>query len=91
MHPKVVEEVIVNLQLPARRRHTAANFDNVEESFNFKRPTTNGSSPKPSDFEETVAISKTDSLAERVRKMQMMKRQGSLERDLNREGSLPRR
>lgn len=91
VHPKVVEEVVVNLQLPARRRHTAANFDNVEESFSFKRPTSNGSPPQQSDTEEAVTISKTDSLAERVRKMQMMKRQGSLERDLNREGSLPRR
>ena len=28
-YPRVVEEVVVNVQLPARRRHTAALFDNV--------------------------------------------------------------
>lgn len=91
--PKPIEEVIVNLQLPVRRRHTAANFDNVEESFTLKRPPpspTNGN-PKPIELEETVVINKSDSLAERVRKMQMMKRQGSLERDSSREGSIPKR
>lgn len=88
-----IEEVVVSLQLPARRRHTAS-FDNVEESFTLKRPPsspTNGSPPKPIELEETVVINKSDSLAERVRKMQMMKRQGSLERDSSREGSIPKR
>ena len=91
--PKPIEEVVVNLSLPIRRRHTAANFDNVEESFTMKRPLSgNGSAPKPLErAEETVTITKTDSLAERVRKMQMIKRQGSLERDSSREGSIPRR
>lgn len=89
--PKPVEEIVVNVQLPARRRHTASNFDNVEESFTLKRPSSNGSAAKPLEVEEAVSINKTDSLAERVRKMQMMKRQGSLERDLNREGSIPKR
>lgn len=90
--PKPVEEVVVSLQLPARRRHTASNFDNVEESFTLKRPPSlpsNGNPPRP--VEEETVINKTDSLAERVRKMQAMKRQGSLERDLNREGSIPKR
>jgi hypothetical protein len=90
---KAVEEVVVSVQLPARRRHTAS-FDNVEESFTLKRPPSlppNGNPPRPVEVEEAVTISKTDSLAERVRKMQMMKRQGSLERDLNREGSIPKR
>lgn len=88
--PKPVEEVVVSLQLPTRRRHTGTNFDNVEESFTLKRPPTNGNLSKPIEMDETV-INKTDSLAERVRKMQMIKRQGSLERDLNREGSIPKR
>lgn len=91
---KTVEEVVVSVQLPARRRHTASNFDNVEESFTLRRPPIaplNGNSQRPAEAEDNVVINKTDSLAERVRKMQMMKRQGSLERDLNREGSIPRR
>lgn len=92
MQQRTVEEVIVNLQLPPRRRHTAANFDNVEESFTLKRPPSNGNPAKPVDpADETLSINKTDSLAERVRKMQVMKRQGSLERESSREGSIPRR
>ncbi|CAO1349833.1 unnamed protein product [Diamesa tonsa] len=100
-YPKVVEEVVVNVQLPARRRHTAALFDNIEESFTLKRPPiSNGNAyssnsinnSKPVEEEEAVVITKSDSLAERVRKMQMMKRQGSLERELSkeRETSVPR-
>jgi hypothetical protein len=91
--PKPVEEVVVSVQLPARRRHTAS-FDNVEESFTIKRPplsSTNGNTSSSGDAEETVIINKTDSLAERVRKMQVMKRQGSLEREMSREGSIPKR
>lgn len=92
--PKPVEEVIVNLQLPVRKRHTVSNFDNVEESFTLKRPPpspTNGNPPRPLELDDNVIINKTDSLAERVRKMQMIKRQGSLERDSSREGSIPTR
>ncbi|CAO1351611.1 unnamed protein product [Diamesa hyperborea] len=100
-YPKVVEEVVVNVQLPARRRHTAALFDNIEESFTLKRPpisngnaysSNSNNNSKPVEEEEAVVITKSDSLAERVRKMQMMKRQGSLERELSkeRETSVPR-
>lgn len=39
------------------------------------------------EVDETVVITKSDSLAERVRKMQMLKRQGSSDR----EGSIPKR
>lgn len=97
---KSVEEVTVSVQLPARRRHTTKNVDAIEESFTMKRPP-----PSPNHVpatlppkqqtsaepaEEAIIIHKTDSLAERVRKMQMMKRQGSLERELGREGSVPK-
>lgn len=89
---KPAEEVTVNLQLPPRRRHTTTNFDNVEESFTLKRPPSNGNPARPvENSEDPVIINKTDSLAERVRKMQMMKRQGSLERESSREGSIPTR
>lgn len=85
---KPVEEVTISVQLPARRRHTATNFDNVvEESFTLKRPPVNGTAQRSPELEDAVSITKSDSLAERVRKMQVIKRQGSLER----EGSIPRR
>lgn len=74
----------------------------IEESFTLKRPvrsnstTTNGisqSTPPPQQTQQSpqaevdaIIINKTDSLAERVRKMQMLKRQGSQER----EGSVTR-
>lgn len=104
--PPKNEEITVSVQLPVRRRPVSiSNTSSVEESFTLKRPPPSvPSSPSPSvsssqssspktETEETIFISKTDSLAERVRKMQMMKRQGSLERELpgSREGSVPRR
>jgi hypothetical protein len=101
--PPKNEEITVSVQLPVRRRPTP-NTNSVEESFTLKRSSLPPPSPSPSvsssqsssskiETEETIFINKTDSLAERVRKMQMMKRQGSLERDLpgSREGSVPRR
>jgi hypothetical protein len=94
------EEIVVNVQIPVRRRNTA-NLENVEESFVIKRPPSSASVtqqkitiktiPQSSidNNEEIITINKTDSLAERVRKMQLIKRQGSLERETssNRESS----
>jgi hypothetical protein len=93
------EEIIVNVQIPVRRRNTV-NLDSVEETFTLKRPSP-ASSPSSQvstsqskltlktvpqksieNDDEAIVINKTDSLAERVRKMQMMKRQGSLEREI---------
>lgn len=95
------EEIVINVQIPARRRANSSNQDNVEESFTLKRPPLPPSSSSQQrqsfsnavDAEETIIITKTDSLAERVRKMQMIKRQGSLERELtsSRENSIPKR
>ena len=88
------EEIIVNVQIPVRRRNTA-NLENVEESFTIKRPSSSSSAiqqkitiktipQKPIDNnEEVITINKTDSLAERVRKMQLIKRQGSIEREIS--------
>lgn len=87
------DEIIVNVQIPARRRNTA-NLENVEESFTIKRPPSSSSAIQqmltiktiPQKYfdknEEVITINKTDSLAERVRKMQIIKRQGSLEREI---------
>ena len=88
------EEIIVNVQIPVRRRNTA-NLENVEESFTIKRPSSSSSAiqqkitiktipQKPIDNnEEVITINKTDSLAERVRKMQLIKRQGSIELEIS--------
>ncbi|XP_058818505.1 myosin-2 heavy chain isoform X2 [Topomyia yanbarensis] len=92
----------VNLTLP-RRRHTTT-FDNLEEletTVILKRPPlppilkvepkkdeTKKDLEKAED--QGVTIEKGDSLAERVRKMNLMKRQGSSERD-SRERSVPRK
>lgn len=53
----------------------------------MKRSPSNGNAARPLEAEDAVIINKTDSLAERVRKMQMLKRQGSSDR----EGSIPKR
>lgn len=88
------EEIIVNVQIPVRR-HNTANLESVEESFTIKRPSSLSSGiqqkltiktiPQKSidNNEEVITINKTDSLAERVRKMQLIKRQGSLEREIS--------
>lgn len=74
-------DVEINIPLP-RRRHTTT-FDNntqVEESFTLRRPPL---PPNPiKDAQEDFTILRTDTLAERVRKMQMLKKQNSLDREL---------
>lgn len=88
------------LTLP-RRRHTAT-FDNMEEpetTITIKRPPLPPIlkvEPKKDDSrkelekaeDQGLVIEKSDSLAERVRKMNLIKRQGSTERD-SRERSVP--
>uniref|UniRef100_A0A1Q3FM92 Putative myosin-2 heavy chain n=1 Tax=Culex tarsalis TaxID=7177 RepID=A0A1Q3FM92_CULTA len=88
------------LTLP-RRRHTAT-FDNLDEpetTVTIKRPPLPPIlkvEPKKDDSkkelekaeDQGVVIEKSDSLAERVRKMNLIKRQGSTERD-SRERSVP--
>lgn len=69
----------VSMALP-RRRHTSAIPDvQVEETFTLKKP------PRPpptKEGAEDLTISRTDSLAERVRKMQLLKKQNSIEREI---------
>ncbi|XP_031627694.1 myosin heavy chain, non-muscle isoform X3 [Contarinia nasturtii] len=71
----------VNVALP-RRRHTSAiipEVPQVEESFTLRKP------PRPPIIKqdsEDLTISRSDSLAERVRKMQLLKKQNSIEREL---------
>ncbi|XP_062547558.1 myosin-11 isoform X2 [Armigeres subalbatus] len=99
---QVKADFTVNLTLP-RRRHTTT-FDNLEETettVTLKRPPlppilkvepkkdeTKKELEKAED--QGVVIEKGDSLAERVRKMNLIRRQGSVERD-SRERSVPRK
>lgn len=69
----------INVPLP-RRRHTSAalpELPQVEESFTLRKP------PRPPTKQdsEDLTISRNDSLAERVRKMQLLKKQNSIERE----------
>lgn len=72
-------EVEVNMALPRRRHTVDLDIPQVEESFTLKRPPrpqpNNGKSPD-------MTITRSDSLAERVRKMQMLKKQNSLDREV---------
>lgn len=72
-------DVEIHIPLP-RRRHTT-DIPQVEESYTLRRP------PLPpntatKDAPEDFTILRTDTLAERVRKMQMLKKQNSLDREL---------
>lgn len=58
----------------------------VEESITIKRPPL---PPSSKEAPEDLVILRTDSLAERARKMQL-KKQSSVEREGSREKSLPR-
>lgn len=82
-------DISVSIQLP-RRRHTAnLDLSSIEESstITVKRPPI---PPKDKEKEEII-IYKTDSLAERVRKMSLIKKQGSVERETSRERSVPKK
>lgn len=76
----------ISVSLP-RRRHTTTlpEFTQVEESYTLRKP------PRPPSTKDSddLTINRNDSLAERVRKMQMLKKQNSIERELrSRQSSL---
>lgn len=79
-------DVVVNLALPRRRHTTFFDTSPVEESITIKRPPL---PPSSKEAPEDLVILRTDSLAERARKMQL-KKQNSVERESSRERSLPR-
>lgn len=80
----------ISVSLP-RRRHTAAIPDvgqtPVEESFTLRKPPRPPSSPSSNKETDDLTINRNDSLAERVRKMQLLKKQNSIERELRRQSS----
>lgn len=79
-------DVVVNLALPKRRHTTMFDISPIEESITLKRPPL---PPSSKEAPEDLIILRTDSLAERARKMQL-KKQNSVEREGSREKSLPR-
>lgn len=70
-------DVEVNIPLP-RRRHTIEMPSAAEESsFTLRRPPL----PPKDNEDSATTILRTDTLAERVRKMQLLKKQNSLDRE----------
>lgn len=98
-------DVSISISLP-KRRHTA-NFDipikdavdaDVSTALTIKRPpiparekSKEVKNTEATEVKDEVVILKSDSLAERVRKMQLLKKQGSVERDTSRDRSVPRK
>ncbi|XP_023032339.1 restin homolog isoform X2 [Drosophila willistoni] len=84
--------VAVTVKLPvAPRRHTTAlDIKEVENTLTHNRVTASPS--KTSSIPDELVILSTDSLAERVRKMNLLKKQRSLNsRESSRERSVPRK
>ncbi|XP_055710579.1 myosin-10 isoform X2 [Phlebotomus papatasi] len=84
-------KVDVVVHLPRRRHTTEIVEDTTDETVTIKRPPLPPSATKTaSDIPDDLVIQKSDSLAERYRKMQALKqRQNS--RESSRERSLPRK
>ncbi|KAG6452368.1 hypothetical protein O3G_MSEX007594 [Manduca sexta] len=82
--------VTVNLKLPKRRlTGPLPSIDTGQESVTLRRPSP---SPPPAAVSQPqVTITKNDSLAERVRKMQLLKSQNSFEKESSLEKDRDRR
>ncbi|KAH8263745.1 hypothetical protein KR044_013373 [Drosophila immigrans] len=82
--------VTLKLPVPPRRHTTALDINEVEQTMTQGRVTSSPS--KTSSIPDELVILSTDSLAERVRKMNLLKKQRSLNsRENSRERSVPRR
>ncbi|CAH4031027.1 unnamed protein product [Pieris brassicae] len=85
--------VTVNLKLPKRRLTgplPSLDTGQGNESVTVRRPSPSPS-PAPAAPATQITINKNDSLAERVRKMQLMKAQNSFEKESNTEKERERR
>lgn len=79
-------DIVVNVPLPRRRHTTTLDIAQVEESITLRRPPL---PPLSKEAPEDLVIMRSDSLAERARKMNL-KKQSSLDRESSREKSMPR-
>lgn len=71
--------VEININLPRRRHTTTFDTPQVEESYTLRRPPL---PPQSKESPEDFTILRSDTLAERVRKMQLLKKQNSLDREI---------
>ncbi|XP_030376633.1 myosin-4 isoform X1 [Scaptodrosophila lebanonensis] len=81
--------VTVKLPVPPRRHTTALDIKEVEQTLPQNRVTSSPS--KTSSIPDELVILSTDSLAERVRKMNLIKKQRMSSRESSRESSMPRK
>lgn len=73
-------QITVNVNVPLPRRRLTTAFDEIiEQTIVVKRPPSGANGPPP------ISINTGDSLAERVKKMQILKKQNSQERESSKE------
>uniref|UniRef100_W8AJU9 Uncharacterized protein n=1 Tax=Ceratitis capitata TaxID=7213 RepID=W8AJU9_CERCA len=84
-------DVTVKLPIPPRRHTTALDIKEVEESTSKTASSSSTPSPSRSSIPEDLIILSTDSLAERVRKMNLLKKQRQSSRESSRERSIPKK
>uniref|UniRef100_A0A0K8UUW5 Uncharacterized protein n=1 Tax=Bactrocera latifrons TaxID=174628 RepID=A0A0K8UUW5_BACLA len=84
-------DVTLKLSVPPRRHTTALDIKEVEDSISKTASSSSTSSPSRSSIPEDLIILSTDSLAERVRKMNLLKKQRQNSRESSRERSIPKK
>uniref|UniRef100_A0A0A1XD22 Myosin-11 n=1 Tax=Zeugodacus cucurbitae TaxID=28588 RepID=A0A0A1XD22_ZEUCU len=84
-------DVTVKLPVPPRRHTTALDIKEVEDSTSKAASSSSTPSPSRNSIPEDLIILSTDSLAERVRKMNLLKKQRQSSRESSRERSIPKK
>ncbi|XP_055847523.1 kinectin isoform X3 [Episyrphus balteatus] len=87
-------ETSLKVQIPPRRHTTTLDLKELEETVTLRRPSSSSASSSSStskDIPDELVIQYNDSLAERMRKMNLLKKQKSLTRDSSRERSVPKK
>ncbi|XP_069962934.1 uncharacterized protein [Bactrocera oleae] len=84
-------DVTLKLPVPPRRHTTALDIKEVDDSTSKTASSSSTSSPSRSSIPEDLIILSTDSLAERVRKMNLLKKQRQSSRESSRERSIPKK
>ncbi|XP_054742027.1 myosin-9 isoform X3 [Anastrepha obliqua] len=84
-------DVTVKIPVPTRRHTTALDLNEGEDSISKSASSSSKSSPSRSTIPEELIILSTDSLAERVRKMNLLKKQRQNSRESSRERSVSKK